>query len=242
MSINHAAAPAPETRQPRHQVVAEDLLARIADGTYGVGDQLPTEGELCETYGLARGTVRQALDRLLQLGMIERRRGAGTTVVATAPVGPYQPFAVSTSDIAALAANTRLVRPQFFEAVLDGRQARRVGTRAGTRWHVLQGVRVRRDQADVPLCWSEHYTRGELPASQAKAPFTADELATYRVEQRVSAALLDEEIAAALDAKAGDPALVVSRRTLDKGKVVNVGIYTHPADRYEITTVISQGR
>jgi GntR family transcriptional regulator len=222
--------------------VAEELLARIADGTFAVGDRLPTEGELCATYGLARGTVRQALDRLLQLGMIERRRGAGTRVVATHPVGPYQPFASTPSDITALAATTRLVDPVMFDLVLDAVLARRIGVRAGTKWHVLRGVRVHRDAPDHPLCWSEHYTRGGLPPP-GQVPFDADTLARFRVEQKVSAALLDADLASVLDAQAGGPALVVSRRLSDRrGRVLNVGIYTHPADRYEITTVVEPGR
>lgn len=230
-------------RQPWHQAVAEELLARIGDGTYAVGDRLPTEGELCNTYNLARGTVRQALDRLQQLGMIERRAGAGTKVVASAPVGPYQLFAFSPSDIAALAANTRLLRPQMFDTAIDAHLARRIGARTGSRWHVLQGVRIRRDDPQTPLCWSEHYTRGSVTIDPRKAEFSAESLAEFRVEQRVSAALLDDDMAKALDAKGGGPALVVARRLSDrKGRLINVGIYTHPADRYEINTVVSPGR
>jgi DNA-binding GntR family transcriptional regulator len=233
----------PAVRQPWHQAVAEELLARIADGTYAVGDRLPTEGELCVTYNLARGTVRQALDRLQQLGMIERRAGAGTRVVASAPIGPYQPFAFSPSDIAALAATTRLLRPQLFDTVIDAHLARRIGARAGSRWHVLQGVRVRRDDPETPLCWSEHYTRGSVRTDPRKTAFSAESLKEFRVEQRVSAALLDDDMAEALDAEGGGPALVVTRGLSDrKGRLINVGIYTHPADRYEITTVVSPGR
>jgi GntR family transcriptional regulator len=230
-------------RQPWHQAVSEDLLARIADGTYAVGDRLPTEGELCATYGLARGTVRQALDRLQQLGMIERRPGAGTRVVASAPVGPYQPFASSPSDIAALAATTRLLRPEMFDITIDTSLARRIGAAPRSRWHVLQGIRVRRDDPDTPLCWSEHYTRGSVTADPRTTEFSAEILADFRVEQKVSAALLDEAMAEALGAVSGGPALVVTRRLSDrKGRLINVGIYTHPADRYEITTVVSPGR
>ena len=76
-----------------------------------------------------------------------------------------------------------------------------------------------------------------------KAGFSAESLKEFRVEQRVSAALLDEAMAEALGAEAGGPALVVTRRLSDrKGRLINVGIYTHPADRYEITTVVSPGR
>jgi DNA-binding GntR family transcriptional regulator len=76
-----------------------------------------------------------------------------------------------------------------------------------------------------------------------KAEFSAEILADFRVEQRVSAASLDPDMADALDAERGEPALVVTRRLSDrKGRLINVGIYTHPADRYEIVTVVSPGR
>ena len=231
----------PTVRPPRHQLLAEELLARIADGTYAVGERLPTEGELCTQYDLARGTVRQALDRLLQLGMINRRPGAGTTVISRTPAGPYQPFASSTTDIAAFAATTRLLRPELSLIVVDRALARRLDLREGTSWHVLQGVRVQRSAPDRPLCWSEHYTPGERELDP-KAQFTAESLAAYRVEQRVSAGLLDEEMADALRAEPGSASLVVTRRVILDGEVANIGSHTHPADRYEITTLVSPGR
>jgi DNA-binding GntR family transcriptional regulator len=71
--------------------------------------------------------------------------------------------------------------------------------------------------------------RGELPKVDASE---------YEIEQTISAALLDERMASALEAEAG-PALVVTRRRRDKkGRLVSVGIHTHPADRYELTTVL----
>ena len=63
--------------------------------------------------------------------------------------------------------------------------------------------------------------------------------AHYRVEQTISADLLTEEMAGALGAEAGAPALVISRRNVDsRGLLSNVGIHTHPADRYSITTMV----
>jgi len=75
------------TQPPQYQFIAEMLLKQIADGTYVLGGRLPTETQLAAEHGLARETIRRALGRLEQLGMIERRPGAGTTVVATSPVG-----------------------------------------------------------------------------------------------------------------------------------------------------------
>ena len=63
---------------PRYQQIADELIGRIASGKYPVGGLLPTEMELCEHYGISRSTVREALRRVRDAGLISRRRRTGT--------------------------------------------------------------------------------------------------------------------------------------------------------------------
>ncbi len=223
---------------PHHRQLADALMVQIAEGTFRVGDRLPTEGELCSTHGLARGTVRRALGSLEQFGMISRRPGVGTTVIAPIPAAGYQPVAQSAADIATLAAETRLSSPWTGEVVANAELARRMGVRRGTKWSVIEGKRVRRRGDDTPLCWSEHYLRGDLPADTLlRDHLTIDMLANQRVEQTISASLLQARIAEALGTEVGGAALVITRRHRDQGgRLISVGIHTHPADRYSITT------
>ena len=65
---------------PFYFQLAETLEQEIASGRWEPGAQLPSEPELCEQFGLSRTTVRQALARLEQRSLIERRRGQGTFV------------------------------------------------------------------------------------------------------------------------------------------------------------------
>lgn len=240
--MSHPAPVDDQARRPLHQVVADDLLQQITDGTYAVGARLPTENELCEEYGLSRGTVRQALGQLRELGMIERRPSAGTIVVSAEPVGGFRTFAHSGDDIVLLAETTRLTRRESLDVVLDRALARRLGARAGSMWHLIRGVRVSRGQPDQALCWSEHYLRGDLPREEQLVMPRRDSFSKYVVEQTVSAERLDASIARALDAEPDSPALVVTRRMRSKnGKLVNVGIHTHPGDRYTITTTVGPG-
>jgi GntR family transcriptional regulator len=127
------------SQPPHYQRVAEVLLGQIAAGTYALGDRLPTETDLSEQFGLARETIRRGLDRLEQLGMIERRAGKGTRVVSTVPAGSYPTFATSARDIKSLATATRLRHPKSAEITVDAALARRIGTRAGSRWFVMEG-------------------------------------------------------------------------------------------------------
>jgi hypothetical protein len=122
----------------------EALCTEITSGHLAIGDRLPTEHELSHTHGLARGTVREALAKLEDLGMIDRTPKRGTVVVASRPVGPDQPVATSPSDIVSLAATTRPVEPRTAEITLTRATARRVGARAGSRWFLIEATFARR--------------------------------------------------------------------------------------------------
>jgi GntR family transcriptional regulator len=56
----------------------EDLLLQ---GRYKAGDRIPPETELATALGVSRVTVRAGLARLVERGLLERRRGSGTFLV-----------------------------------------------------------------------------------------------------------------------------------------------------------------
>jgi len=56
------------------------IMTRIRSGYFAVGSKLPTERELCDTFGAARNAVRQALDALEREGVVSREVGRGTFV------------------------------------------------------------------------------------------------------------------------------------------------------------------
>lgn len=64
----------------KYQQVYTDLKKAIEIGELKAGEQLPAEEKLVEKYGVSRVTVRNALDGLAELGLIERMRGKGTFV------------------------------------------------------------------------------------------------------------------------------------------------------------------
>lgn len=64
--------------------VAERLITAVAVGTYSPGERLPPERELAERLGVSRVTVRQALQQVGELGLVESRRGRGGGTFVTA--------------------------------------------------------------------------------------------------------------------------------------------------------------
>jgi GntR family transcriptional regulator len=70
---------------PFYFQLAELLEHEITSGRWQQGLRLPSEPDICRHYGLSRTTVRQALGRLEQEGLISRRKGQGTFVEGTQP-------------------------------------------------------------------------------------------------------------------------------------------------------------
>jgi GntR family transcriptional regulator len=64
----------------RYKQLATLFRRHIATGHWKVGEQIPTIEELANDYGVARATVRQALDALAGENLIERFRAKGTFV------------------------------------------------------------------------------------------------------------------------------------------------------------------
>ncbi|GAA4620451.1 hypothetical protein GCM10023196_004490 [Actinoallomurus vinaceus] len=66
--------------QYAYRRIAADLRDRIERGELATGDPLPSEAVIVETYGVARGTARQALAELEAAGLVETQHGKGRFV------------------------------------------------------------------------------------------------------------------------------------------------------------------
>ena len=69
-----------ESKLPIYHQLYEILRGNIVRGEWQPGDILPSETELIEQYQVSRITVRQALEALVNDGLIYRQRGRGTFV------------------------------------------------------------------------------------------------------------------------------------------------------------------
>ena len=64
---------APVTRETLSSQIREQLLQRITDGTLAPGARVPSERDLSEQFGVARTSVREAMQGLISMGVVERR-------------------------------------------------------------------------------------------------------------------------------------------------------------------------
>lgn len=60
--------------------VFDQMQSLLIDGTWKPGEKLPSENELSQTFAVSRMTIRQAMQKLKALGLIETRTGSGSFV------------------------------------------------------------------------------------------------------------------------------------------------------------------
>lgn len=68
------------TKKSATQLVLENLHSYIANDSVQVGDRFPTEKDLCNSLGVGRGTVREAVKILVSQGFLEIKPGIGTFI------------------------------------------------------------------------------------------------------------------------------------------------------------------
>src|SRR5690554_3234000 len=72
----------PRARTGLIEAAVADLRERITSGQWPVGTRIPPEPALTEMLGVGRNTVREAVQALVHSGLLARRQGSGTYVLA----------------------------------------------------------------------------------------------------------------------------------------------------------------
>ena len=70
-----------EYKMPIYLQLRELIRNKIEEGEYMPGTAIPSENKLAETFGLNRLTIRNAVDALVNEGLLRRVQGKGVFVV-----------------------------------------------------------------------------------------------------------------------------------------------------------------
>ncbi|MGF1544261.1 MAG: GntR family transcriptional regulator [Parvularculaceae bacterium] len=73
-------SPEKDSNTPLYIQIANNIRRQINEGRVGAGEALPSERDLCELTGASRVTIRKAVGRLIEEGLLFRRQGSGTFV------------------------------------------------------------------------------------------------------------------------------------------------------------------
>jgi GntR family transcriptional regulator len=230
-----------EGRALKHVQVREYVRALVSGGAPGT--PAPSERELVQRFGVARMTVRQAMDALVVEGLLERMPGRGTFVarprrVSSRVIG----FTEEMSRRGLLAESQTLLarREQAGPGV-----ARALSVSEGDA--VIHWRRLRRADA-APMCIEDAYLNEVLipgflqtgmPTSLYDA-LAARGLRPTWAEDSITADAASDEEAALLEVAPGTPVLRHSRRALAGEKVVEVSRSVYRSDRFTLWVQLGQ--
>lgn len=223
----------------KHERVGEylvDLLDELEPGA-----PLPSERDLSQRLGVARMTVRQAMDRLVRAGEIYRIQGSGSF---RSRQRFTQPLVLSSfsEDMRArgLQPGARTLAQQVVSATSG--VARRLGLRAGDA--VIKLERLRTADGE-PMALERCYLAAALVPGLERGDLAGRSLyetlreqfgiVLQRAEQSVQATVCDEAEATALGVEEGAAALQFERTSQDaQGRVVEYVRSVYRGDRYQL--------
>lgn len=225
----------PRGRGLKHEAI-RDYVRQLLSGELP-GTPAPSERELVSRFGVARMTVRQALDALVGEGLLERVPGRGTFVAR--PRRTPTPVLSFTEEM-----TRRGLVPESQTLLLRLEQAgagvaRALGISEGDA--VIHWRRLRHADG-APLCVEDAFLNEVLLPGflQGTVPTSLYDDLTERgmrptwVEDAIAVGTVSAEEAPLLDVGPGTPALRKQRRALWDEKVVEVSRTVYRADRYTL--------
>ncbi|SOD88523.1 GntR family transcriptional regulator [Streptomyces sp. Ag109_G2-15] len=216
------------------------VLTEALDSEFSVGEILPNERDLAARFGVARATLRQALEQLELEGRLQRRRGVGTTV---AP--PRVGVAVGTEQHAWPGAGDDAWQPvDCDQSAPPAAVAAALETASGETVHIVRRSRMSHGQLVatellyVPAASVPDLTGIDAPSGPARARAVLRELQRQELEGQDRAVELGSaraDDAKDLDRLPGAPVLVVTTRFFAGGRTAALSVATYRADTCRLT-------
>lgn len=231
---------------PRYQQLSAVLAREIRDGQHPVGSLLPPEPQLCQRFGVSRHTLREAVRKLCEQGLVTRHQGIGTRVKASTGAQRYVAALGSLQELMQYTQQTRLKRLAHRWVVTDAALARQLRCEAGERWLEIEACRFPA-AGDEPIAHMHIYVR---PESESLLADLDDGSAWFfglvekhggerivEVHQVVGAIAIGAASARVLGVKPRTPGLLVRRYYLGTGsRLLSVSLNAYPAERFELAT------
>lgn len=240
-SVNKATSAREQGGPLRYWDIADALRQDIHGGRYKLGDRLPTEEQLLEIFSASRHSVREALRELTDEGLLLRRPRTGSIVIATSA---ERHFTQRMASVQELLNYPNTVRKTLWSGYVEASHelAAVLKCPVGATWFCLRSLRVPAGST-LPVCQTDIYlapqfagvTRHKkhhlIPVADQVAEMFGNPADSTDIE--ISATLVPGEVAEPLQVPAGSAGLHVVRRYAGRdGKVFEVTITIHPAQRY----------
>lgn len=231
---------------PRYAALARTLAAEIEKGRYPVGSLMPTEAALQQRFDVSRHTLREALRELKSRGLVAARAGVGTTVRASTPGSRFVQGVGTLQELIQFFEATRMQTQRRRVLIADATMADKRAVRLGQEWHEAEVLRFRagdpRPVASMSICVRPEHADVLDEIDTSSVPVFSlierrHEVRLAEVRQQIVAVCLGRASARLLQARAGAPALEITRTYVDdRERIVMLAAGLYPSDRFVHST------
>lgn len=231
-----------------HDRVYRRLADDITEGRLTPGARLPAERRLGQAFGVSRATVRRALERLHDEGLIEPASGRGRVVSGGLLAEPPNTLMSFTELGAArgLTASSRVLRQLVRPATLE--EAELFGVAPGAdlfeleRVRLLDGISVALGHALVPLAVAPALPELDFSKASLYEALERAGCGVVRAAYATEARAADPYQAEQLGVMPGSPLLYATTTAYARdGRVVEYGEMAYRGDRYRFRATLVRG-
>lgn len=233
----------------RYMQVREAIEADIRSGKFAVGELLPKEELLAQTYKVSRHTIREAMRGLVDAGMVERYPRRGSFVKSTQPVVESPKFVAgvaNVNDVLQYTAETRLSILMRSRTSIPAALSKELNS-AGLKHDWIRFMCCRWLLDNTLIGFSNLYVLPEHESIGEAVQQGGGSVSVFglldsefhepvrRVWQKIEASLMPEEAPYALRNNQGSPALRLLRAYYDQqGKMLTFSDNYFLSDRFQL--------
>jgi len=228
------------------------LRKKILSGEIAAGAPFPTEDLLVQQYNISRITVRQALASLEKDRLIIRKQGKGTFVAEKIERAELPKLSGTGNDLVDISSHDSrrikiMTRVIGFSRILANKTITDyLGIPEGNEIIRIERIRLANDK---PLYHLLNYLPIDIgeklnPKALINKPLTYLmendlKISIKQAVQTIEADIVDSYIGSILDAREGDPCLILRRVVYEKdGRAIEYLVATFRADRYMYTNML----
>lgn len=224
--------------QPQYQKIKQYIAGHVDRGEWQTGYRVPSDNELAAQFSVSRMTANRAMRELTDAGVLARIAGVGTFVaeyIPQAPLFEIQNIAVEIQGrghqySAAVHSLKELLAPRDIalelEVPLQSKVFRSIVV------HLENGLQVQLEDRWVNAALVPDYIKQDFSRITPNA-YLMDLAPLTEVEHVIEAIMPDASTRKLLKIDAGQPCLLVHRRTWS-GPIVSSARLIHPGNRYRM--------
>lgn len=209
----------PEEVSPLYHQIKENISRQVVSGRWKSDHALPSETDLCNHFGVSRGTLRRALGDLENQGLIVRRQGRGTFVAKPkfegSVLGSYRNYRVGAVPHDA---KSRLLGITRMRATPDLQDILKLGKRDSVyevrRLQFMEGVPVTLSTSFIPAAITPGLDKLDIEHEFFYGLLEQRfGLSFLRAEEILEPVIADDVVARHLELQVGAPVFLVERHS-----------------------------